>query len=116
RPFSLLGRTHLDEPEPPRPTRGAIGHDRSGLAASRLREKRFEIRARGRERQVPDEQLLPHGILLPVLPCCSIRRVAWSVETRVGRGPERPSQLRTRTAQAPSSGGYACGRGGRAGY
>src|SRR5262249_50276354 len=58
RPFRLLGRAHLDEPESPRPTRGAIGHDRSGLAASRLREQRFEIRARGRERQVPDEQLL----------------------------------------------------------
>src|SRR5262249_20951373 len=56
---------HLHEAEAPRASGRAIGDDRRRLAGSYLAEERLEVRARGREGKISDEQLLAHSTLLP---------------------------------------------------
>src|SRR6266850_2537608 len=51
---------HLDEAEAPRAARAAVGDDRGGLAGAGLGEQCLEVRARGVEGKVSDEQLLAH--------------------------------------------------------
>src|SRR5579885_451338 len=61
----LARRGHLDEAEAARATRVAVRDDRRRFARPVFREERFEVRTGGVEREVSDEELLAHGILLP---------------------------------------------------
>src|SRR5579875_509621 len=63
----LARRAHLDEAEAARAPRVAVRDDGGGFARPVLREERLEVRASGVERQVSDEDLLAHGILLPLV-------------------------------------------------
>src|SRR5581483_5780935 len=61
----LARRAHLDEAETARAARLTVRDDRCRLARPVLREERLEVRAGGVEREVSDEDLLAHGLLLP---------------------------------------------------
>src|SRR5437879_7193915 len=56
---------HLDETEAPRPSGRAIRDDGRRLARSGLAEEGLEVRARGVEGKISDDQLLAHCTLLP---------------------------------------------------
>src|SRR5438309_6040637 len=67
RPLGLARRAHLDEAEAARPSGGAVGDHRGGLAGPGLREERLEVRARRVEGKIAHEQLLAHVSLTPGL-------------------------------------------------
>src|SRR5439155_1660037 len=67
RPLGLARRAHLDEAEAARPSGGAVGDHRGGLAGPGLREECLEVRARRVEGQIAHEQLLAPVSLTPGL-------------------------------------------------
>src|SRR2546426_7340332 len=125
RPLGLARRAHLDEAEAARPSGGAVGDHRGGLAGPGLREECLEVRARRGEGQIGHEQLLAHVSLTPGLweaprgllgclgekPVVARARRADHAQTREeGRVAPMPAR-----GKAAASGGFACERGARAG-